>query len=396
MYKVTVPDDVKFILNTLNKSGYGAHIVGGCVRDMLIGKAPTDYDITTSAMPDEVKAVFSDYRMLDTGLKHGTVTLLYQGAPYEITTYRTEGAYTDNRHPDSVSFTRNLELDLSRRDFTVNAICADAEGRLTDMFSGVADIESRTIRAVGNAAERFSEDALRILRAIRFSATLGFELDCDTSAAVHSHRFLLSGISGERIYSEIMKLLGGAGAYRVLSEYADVIVGVLSELRELKLPERERFEAAGGRERLVSLFALRGGEAASDFDKSMAVLHTDSKIRELGRTALSNLYADTTTDSALLRLLFKLGEEGARFTASVKELALGECCCDALEAAICSGVPYKFSAMNASGGDFAASGFVGKEIGAAMERTLFAIIDGKLENENEVIKEYIKRLKRNL
>lgn len=394
MKRLTLPENVRYILDKLTRSGYEAYIVGGCTRDMLIGKTPTDYDITTSATPEEVKSVFSEYRTLDTGIKHGTVTLLYLGAPYEITTYRTEGEYTDSRHPDSVSFTRKLSEDLSRRDFTMNAICADRDGTLTDMFGGIEDIENRLIRTVGDPGERFTEDALRILRAIRFSATLGFKLEDKTAAAVHFHKARLSGISGERIYSEIVKLLGGEFAYGVLKEYKDVIMTVMPTLVELRLPPEESFLSADFRERLISIFALGGGEnPEAAFDEALAALHTDSKIRRLGRAALENLNAPTDTQGALLRLLFRLGEEGAELTAAVKELAGGASVIERLSRAEKSGIPYKFSDMAVTGEDFRRLGFLGKEIGEAMESTLFAIMDGKIKNNKNDIEIYIKELK---
>lgn len=394
MKRLTLPENVRNILDKLTRSGYEAYIVGGCVRDMLIGKIPTDYDITTSALPNQVKSVFSEYRTVDTGIKHGTVTLIYSDEPYEITTYRTEGSYTDSRHPDSVSFTRNLEEDLSRRDFTMNAICADKCGRIVDMFGGREDIKDSLIRTVGDPCERFTEDALRILRAIRFSATLGFKLEDKTAAAVHTHKARLSGISGERIYTEIIKLLDGDFAYGVLREFADVILSVMPTLRELRLPDEKRFATAGAYERLVSIFALGGGDnPKAALDGALLALHSDSKIRKLGTAALETLEYDTDTEPMLLRLLFKLGEPSAEFSLRLKQLVTGGDALERLERAKASGKPYKFSDMAASGADFTEAGFVGKEVGIAMENTLFAIMDGKIENDKTDISNYIKALK---
>ncbi len=393
-YDITIPDDVYFILNKLEACGHGAHIVGGCVRDMLIGKAPTDYDITTSATPDEVKNVFSEYRTVDTGIKHGTVTLILGGAPYEITTYRTEGAYTDNRHPDSVSFTRTLAEDLSRRDFTVNAMCADKSGKLTDLFGGESHVEKRIISAVGTAEARFSEDALRILRALRFSATLGFALDGETAAAVRKCKDLLTNISVERSFSELLKLLSGDFAYDVLGEYGEAVGVILPELRELSLPPRDSFARASARVRLASLFALGADAPHIAFDAAMKRLHTDTKTRCTGALALERMGMPISTASDALRLLYSVGDECADFTAELRALVFGDASVrELLSAARESGLPYKISDMALGGGDFVSVGFSGENIGRAMEGALFAIMDGEIANDADRIRAYIKELK---
>ena len=391
---IRIPSEVYFILNRLCERGYTAHIVGGCVRDMLIGIEPGDYDITTSATPEETKEAFSEFRTVDTGIKHGTVTLIYGGTPYEITTYRTEGAYTDNRHPDSVSFTRTLSLDLSRRDFTVNAMCADKDGRLTDLFCGMEHIKLGVISAVGCAKERFSEDALRILRAIRFSATLGFELDGQTAAAARECSHLLENISVERIYTEIYKLFSGRYAYRVISEYGDIIKVVIPELSEIFLPPEDRFSGAVGGIRLASLFALGADNPPEAFTAAMHRLHTDTATRCMGAAALEHLGCPIETEADALRLLYSVGEECADFTAELKWLVDGERrASELISKAKSSGVPYKISDMAVGGEAFVAEGFGGKQIGEAMKSTLFAIIDGKIGNNEAEIRSFIKELK---
>ena len=174
MEKMHLPKNVQYIISRLNECGFRADVVGGCVRDFLLGKAPVDYDVTTNAEPEEMKRVFRKEKTIETGIKHGTLTVLISGEPYEITTYRIDGEYSDNRRPDSVSFSRELTEDLARRDFTVNAICYNEKDGYTDKFSGIDDIKKRIIRAVGDPRKRFSEDALRIMRAVRFSSVLGF------------------------------------------------------------------------------------------------------------------------------------------------------------------------------------------------------------------------------
>ena len=195
--RFSIPSKIEYVLSVLHNAGHKAYIVGGCVRDLLCGKEPHDFDITTSALPQEVSALFE--KTVETGIKHGTVTVIIDRTPIEVTTFRTEGAYINHRRPDSVSFVSAVDEDLSRRDFTVNAMCYNHSEGLIDLFGGKADIENRILRAVGEPKARFCEDALRILRLFRFAATLGFSIEEKTlSAAIECAPFLKS-ISAERI-----------------------------------------------------------------------------------------------------------------------------------------------------------------------------------------------------
>ncbi|MDR3091114.1 MAG: CCA tRNA nucleotidyltransferase [Clostridiales bacterium] len=201
-----LPSDALKIIDTLNGAGHAAYVVGGCVRDSLLGKEPKDYDIASAAPPAEVKRLFR--RTADTGIAHGTVTVLLGGGAYEVTTFRVDGKYSDNRRPDSVTFTGDLTEDLRRRDFTVNAMAFHPREGFIDLFGGRADIEARLIRGVGDPSERFSEDGLRMLRAARFAAALGFEIEPDTLRAIYEKAPLLTGISGERVTEEFLKIIG--------------------------------------------------------------------------------------------------------------------------------------------------------------------------------------------
>ena len=203
--KINLPDNVKYIIDTLNKNGFEAYAVGGCVRDSILHKEPKDWDITTSALPEQVKELFR--RTIDTGIAHGTVTVMLQHTGYEVTTYRVDGKYSDGRHPDSVEFTASLREDLRRRDFTINAMAYNDNDGLIDLFEGRDDIEKGLIRCVGNAEERFTEDALRMLRAIRFSAQLGFEIEEDTRNAIMLLAPSINKVSRERIHTELNKIL---------------------------------------------------------------------------------------------------------------------------------------------------------------------------------------------
>lgn len=203
-----LPDDVNRIIHTLSEHGYEAYAVGGCVRDMMLGRKPQDWDITTSAQPKQVKELFS--HTIDTGIQHGTVTVMLNHVGYEVTTYRIDGEYEDARHPKEVTFTSDLLEDLRRRDFTINAMAYNEDSGLVDAFSGMEDLQRGIIRCVGNPMERFSEDALRMLRAVRFAAQLGFAIEEDTQEAVKALAPTLAKVSAERIQTELVKLITSA------------------------------------------------------------------------------------------------------------------------------------------------------------------------------------------
>lgn len=231
---IKIPHQVNRAIDILEKNGHSAYVVGGAVRDAIMKKPAHDWDITTSALPEETMQAFDGFRIIETGLKHGTVTVIVDGMDLEITTYRIEHGYSDNRHPDKVDFTSRIEDDLSRRDFTVNAIAYSPVRGFADPFGGRDDIEKKVIRCVGEADKRFGEDALRILRALRFSSVLGFEIDPDTAESIHRNYPLLKNISVERIFVEMSKLLCGKDAGRILREFEDVIFFVLPELVPMK------------------------------------------------------------------------------------------------------------------------------------------------------------------
>ena len=203
--RIEIPEKVRVVLNTLRMAGFEAYVVGGCVRDSILGRVPNDWDVTTSARPEQVKALFR--RTIDTGIQHGTVTVMMDKEGFEVTTYRIDGKYEDSRHPSQVTFTPSLEEDLKRRDFTINAMAYNDEDGLVDLFGGIRDVEERRIRCVGDPEARFGEDALRILRAVRFSAQLGYGIEEKTLAAITKLAPTLQNISAERIQTELVKLL---------------------------------------------------------------------------------------------------------------------------------------------------------------------------------------------
>lgn len=229
--EIRLPSDVKLIIEKLRHDGYSCYAVGGCVRDSLRGIEPHDWDFTTSAPPEEIERIFADYQTVSVGKKYGTVAVIVGGELYEITTYRIDGEYSDSRHPDEVQFSDRLSDDLARRDFTVNAMAYNEEDGLVDLYGGREDLSNGVIRCVGEPSERFSEDALRILRALRFASTLGFTIEPETSDAILRQRKLLSDIAGERIREELLKLLCGEKADFVLRRYRSVIAVFIPELK---------------------------------------------------------------------------------------------------------------------------------------------------------------------
>lgn len=231
--KINIPADANELIHTLQNNGHSAYIVGGCVRDSILSRTPHDYDICTSATPDEMLEIFKDRKIIETGLQHGTVTVVVNGEPYEITTYRIDGIYSDNRRPDSVTFTDKLVEDLKRRDFTINAMAYNDEEGLIDPFSGLDDIKYKKINCVGSAKERFEEDALRILRAIRFASQLDFSIMPDTDWEIHQQYKNLESISVERINSEFCKIASSDSFCVELLLYKDVFSLFIPELKDM-------------------------------------------------------------------------------------------------------------------------------------------------------------------
>lgn len=227
---IKIPEKINYILETFWQNGFEAYCVGGSIRDSVMGIPTGDWDITTSALPQETKELFKNEKIIDTGIKHGTVSIIIDHEAVEVTTFRIDGEYSDNRHPTEVAFTRNLSEDLKRRDFTVNTLAYSEKSGLVDLCGGLSDIESRIIRTVGNPEERFNEDGLRIMRALRFASTLNFTIEEETKTAIHKQRHLLKNISVERISVELNKLLLGENVFNVLTEFSDVFAVIIPEI----------------------------------------------------------------------------------------------------------------------------------------------------------------------
>ena len=234
MKRIEITDEIKIIFDTLNNAGYECFMVGGCVRDFLLNIVPNDVDFTTNATPDEMKECFKNFNVIETGIKHGTLTVLVNHIPYEITTYRVDGEYLDNRRPENVIFVKDIKNDLARRDFTINAIAYNPNVGFVDCFNGMQDLKDGVIRCVREPMERLNEDALRILRALRFSAVLGYDIDKDTKEACFGLAYLLKNISSERITSELFKTIVQPNAHKIIFDYIDIWGVVIPELLKMK------------------------------------------------------------------------------------------------------------------------------------------------------------------
>ncbi len=378
-----LPNGVKIIIDQLERYGHRADVVGGCVRDHLLGKAPYDYDITTDATPDEMLDIFRDFRTIPTGIKHGTLTVMADGEPHEVTTYRRDGDYSDHRHPSTVTFTEKIADDLSRRDFTVNAMAYNQKDGITDLFGGREDLKAGIIRAVGDPYRRFDEDALRILRAVRFSATLGFKIEKGTATAAKELSHLLSFVSGERIYTEFKKLIAGPGAYRVLLEHRTVIESAIG-IKDYTLPDQMRFASSLPDVRFFSLFAGYDDPAAV-FNSVCDRLKVDNAMRDTGTAVLSNLSRPIEGRVDVKLCLRDIGVDNTYMLSNTKALLghTGTCIHCHVQGIVDSGEAYTTRQLAISGRDLLELGYRGKAVGEMLEFLLTYVINGDLENDRD-------------
>ncbi len=384
-----IPNSIRIVLDILNKNGFEGYLVGGCVRDTLMGIAPHDYDLTTDALPDEMLSIFSYMKIIETGLKHGTVTVVSDGENVEITTFRIDGDYADNRHPESVSFTRSLCEDLSRRDFTSNAIAYSPNTGYVDNFGGIGDIEDKIIRCVGDADKRFNEDGLRIIRALRFSSVLGFSIEKETADSIHRNKNLLKNISAERIYSELKKLLSGKNAYEVLKEYYDVFCVIFPRLSELETLYFENIKnlPASDDDAVLSFSALFFGMDKASVRESLRGLKPDNYLYNNARLLLEYSERDIGTDEVSVRYIMRDLDDG-----NIRRLCIlkGMFCADfdkdgfweEYQKQLSLGACVRLKDLKLTGADLIAIGIErGPEIGEIMNFLLSAVIENRCKNE---------------
>ena len=444
--ELTLPIHVAGLLDRLKQSGFSAYVVGGCVRDSLLGLMPHDWDICTSALPDQMQAVFSGLHTVETGLKHGTLTVVVEHVPYEVTTYRVDGDYTDHRHPDSVRFVDNLTQDLARRDFTVNAMAWSPDTGLADPFGGQQDLAAGLIRCVGEPSQRFEEDALRVLRALRFASVYGFAIEPATASALRVKAPDLKLVAGERIREELLKLLCGKAAGRVLREYPEVLAEIVPEIRPMIGYDQQNHHhsydlwehTVRGVEgvpadpvlRLAMLLHDTGKPAVRTTDekgeghyrghpkvseeiarRTAERLHLDNAFRD--RLCTLVLHHDTplrtqggeinTDRSFLLRRLNRFGEEDLRalflihrsdriatgYTTAEREDARLRERMAALDALLAEQPCFTLKDLAVNGRDLMAAGLRGKAVGEALQMLLEAVMDGKVPNEKRPLLRYL-------
>ena len=379
-----LPQNARTILSVLRAHGYRGYVVGGCVRDACMGLVPHDYDMTTDASPQQVQEAFRDYRVLETGIQHGTVTVLVDREPFEITTFRIDGDYADCRHPRDVTFTSRVEDDLARRDFTVNAMAYDGE-TLVDPFGGQSDAENRVLRCVGEANQRFREDGLRILRALRFSAVLDYSIEPDTAAAVHTNRELLRKIAVERLYAETRKLLTGVNAPAVLAEYADVMRVFLPGLSDAGLRAIRKTDC----DLPLRLALLLTG---ADAESALRDLHADNKtiraVCELQRTPLTDgrhLLAALSPEQAQRRV---------RYAAALDEIDEADAAArlNELQRILTDKPCLTLRDLAVNGNDLQTLGFCGTQIGKTLNVLLERVLSGRLGNERDALLNEVRQM----
>ncbi len=369
--QIQLPKDVKYIINKLYQNGEEAFAVGGCVRDALLGNEPKDWDICTSAEPDFVKNLFE--HTADTGIKHGTVTVILPQETYEVTTYRIDGEYTDSRHPQNVSFVKSLQKDLKRRDFTVNAMAYnDIEG-LKDFHGGREDLNRRVLRCVGNPDKRFTEDALRIMRALRFSAELMFDVEHETAESLKRNKNLLNGIAAERLAAELFKLVKGRGYDETVNRFEDVLNVFLCGC-DLK--------NTIGKPEALRLFALFD---TPDGKNVMRRLKFPNKIITDILCVTRNAPPETLTEAR--RLCGKIGETNLKNILLYREKSTYFA--DIIKSKkLCCGI----KDLDINGKDIMElTGKSGKQIGELLDMLLDAVINENTENKYKALREYIKK-----
>lgn len=377
-----LPSDIEYIIETLQKNGYEAFAVGGCVRDMLNGDTPHDFDITTSAEPETVMSLFE--KTVPTGIKHGTVTVIINGVPNEVTTYRTDGEYRDHRRPDSVIFVKSLREDLARRDFTVNAMAYNKKDGLKDFFGGREDIENRILRAVGEPGRRFYEDALRIMRLFRFSSVLGFDIEEKTLKAALEYAPTLKSVSAERIYSELLKTLCGKNP-AALKPLTDI--GGLGFLGVNTSPDYGILPLLGSADTKLFAFLYSGGAEVSPALDFLKVPNKTKKAAQDMLTLLNMPFPKTKPE--IKEMLYLTSPPSAENYFDYRS-AYGKDCAaarDMLTEIIKNGEPYRISDLKIGGRDLKKCGISGRAIGETLEKLRRSVLKNpELNTRSELIK----------
>ena len=380
----------EFVIRRLHDAGFQAYVVGGCVRDTLLGREPKDWDVCTNALPQQMQQVFADCHVVETGLQHGTLTVMYHPEPYEVTTFRVDGEYTDHRHPDEVIFVTDVMDDLSRRDFSVNAMAWSPETGLVDAFDGQGDLARKLIRCVGDPKKRFQEDALRIMRALRFASVYGFDIDPATDAAIHALKHTLKDVAAERIRVERLKLLCGQGAGEILRAYPDVMQVIMPPLAKVDwaatVAAVENVDAVSETLRLTMLLHQL---SPADAKSVLMSLKPDNFTRDWVLALVTNQnFAFQPKRHSLLTALALFGKAQTYDLLAVRR-AKGLTDCEALEDVLgdvlLDGVCYSVKDMAINGRDLMALGAKGKTVGACLNHLLGLLLKEEISNDRDVL-----------
>lgn len=411
--KLNIPSAVEWILAKLKLDDYEAFVVGGCVRDSILGIPPHDWDICTSATPDEIMEVFSDYKIIPTGLKHGTVTVILNDEPYEITTYRIDGDYEDSRHPDNVMFTKSLEEDLARRDFTINAMAYNPEVGIVDIYNGYKDLEDGILRCVGNPKDRFSEDALRIMRAIRFAAIYNLCIDLDTISAMNEYKWKLKNISSERINSELLKMMkaNSRSLAFTFSYTAECLFEVIPELKEVfdsGLIERIT-KTNYPTVKIALLFDFseeKQREVMKRLKFSNSIINEVVIIRKYGSYIRDKINDFENLNYSAKLILNQIGYYNSIYAifyalaymesvhASNNQLSKVCALHDSMKQILEKDECYQLSTLAVNGNDVMAAGYRDKEVGVILNYLLEMVMRGTLSNDYDVLINRINELKK--
>lgn len=393
--KLQIPKDVEYIINKIYDNGYEAFIVGGCVRDSIIGLKPNDYDITTSAKPNEIMNIFKNEKIIETGIKHGTVTLIKNGIDYEITTYRIDGEYNDNRRPDFVEFTNDINKDLQRRDFTINAIAYNHRIGIVDTFDGIGDIHKKIIKTVGKADERFNEDGLRIIRAVRFSCKLGFDIEKDTLISIYKNINLIKNVSIERIQNEFNKILLSDSPENLYILYQAGMFDVLN-FNSVKINKNELKYIKKSKKDLIirlSMFTYITGYI-EESKNILNIFRYSNKIKKQCSIILDNLDNKIIADKVCIKLyLNKIGKENLSYLLYIKKILKKEFINEDYDEiyGMINDIErnkecYSLDKLAIDGSDLRALGYAGKDIGQKLDYLLKNVIENpKINNKIDLI-----------
>ena len=379
---ISIPPYAMDVLDCLEACGFEAFVVGGCVRDSFMGVEPGDWDVCTSASPEEMEKCFSGFRVIETGLKHGTLTVRSRGENVEVTAYRLDGQYRDHRRPESVEFVRRLDMDLMRRDFTVNAMAYSPRRGLVDLFGGRDDLNRRLIRCVGDPRQRFEEDALRLLRALRFAARFGFSIESGTALALREKAPLMAAVASERIFAEWKKLVVAPASRQILGEYADVFDSWMPGLAAERIRELPYWDALPPQAHIRTALLCADAARLCRFFKADTAFK--SRVLRLAERADAPLPG---SPSAAMRFLAVCGEDALNDRLALSD-ARGEdsrLCRTALREARAQGRVWQVEKLAATGDDLLALGLSGPALGQARKALLEAVMDGLLPNEKSAL-----------